>query len=120
MLDAAVDGSGGESEAPAAVEPAPLALTPCAFEPDLPQPHPVDAPDSAADFRRGSLGDAGEADRARDLAAGTNFRRAFWAPRRSRHRRPRRPGTHEGPAASRGDRAHVVRPVPAQRPARMP
>ncbi|WP_374469405.1 OprO/OprP family phosphate-selective porin [Phenylobacterium sp.] len=30
----------------------------------------------ATDFRRGSLGDAGEADRARDLADGTNFRRA--------------------------------------------
>ncbi len=29
----------------------------------------------AADFRRGSLGDAAEADRARDLADGTNFRR---------------------------------------------
>src|SRR4051812_23925951 len=29
----------------------------------------------ATDFRRGSLGDAGEADRARDLSDGTNFRR---------------------------------------------
>ncbi|HEY8615381.1 OprO/OprP family phosphate-selective porin [Phenylobacterium sp.] len=30
----------------------------------------------ASDFRRGSLGDAAEADRARDLGDGTNFRRA--------------------------------------------
>lgn len=30
----------------------------------------------ATDFRRGSLGDAGEADRARDFSDGTNFRRA--------------------------------------------
>lgn len=30
----------------------------------------------ATDFRRGSLGDAGEADHARDLSDGTNFRRA--------------------------------------------
>ncbi len=39
------------------------------FDQDAPGP-------LASDFRRGSLGDAGEADRARDLADGTNFRRA--------------------------------------------